>query len=129
MGLGSLMILSIDLGTELGPAISVRRFQIYVTPQLAYEKSEDDIMNRPPRSKKDRLVSANLLLYCYLQAGIIQALWCLIAYFLVFLHYGISIKSLAFSTDDYWSSTSPDLVASNGNVYNADDQLRIVSGL
>jgi sodium/potassium-transporting ATPase subunit alpha len=45
--LGAITILFIDLGTDLIPAIS-----------LAYEKSETDIMRRPPRNAKtDRLVN------------------------------------------------------------------------
>jgi len=45
--MGTLQILSIDVGTELGPAIS-----------FAYEHPEDDIMKRPPRdSYHDRLIS------------------------------------------------------------------------
>ena len=48
LALGAITILCIDLGTDLIPSIS-----------LVYEKSESDIMKRPPRnSKKDRLVNA-----------------------------------------------------------------------
>jgi len=74
LGFASLQMLSVDLGTELAPAIS-----------LAYEKTEDDIMDRPPRNcKKDSLVSFRLLSYSYLQAGVIQVFWCFVAYFLTF---------------------------------------------
>lgn len=58
--LSSLQILSIDLLTELAPAIS-----------LAYEEKEADIMLQPPRNvKTDRLVSTPVLLYSYLIAGL-----------------------------------------------------------
>lgn len=53
------MILAIDLGTDLYPAIS-----------LAYEKAESDIMLRKPRNAKtDKLVNARLLMLTYLQIG------------------------------------------------------------
>ena len=62
LGLTSLQILSIDLGTELGPAIA-----------MAYEYSEDDIMERPPRNTKvDKLSSKVTLSYAYLQASWIE---------------------------------------------------------
>ncbi|CAF0971223.1 unnamed protein product [Brachionus calyciflorus] len=63
LALGTITILCIDLGTDLIPSIS-----------LVYEKSETDIMKRPPRnSKKDRLVNSNLILLSYLQYGMIIA--------------------------------------------------------
>lgn len=68
-GLSSLQILSIDLGTELCPAIS-----------LAYEKPEEGVMDRPPRDPaKDRLVSKSLLIYSYLVAGVVEVAGCFLA--------------------------------------------------
>lgn len=59
-GLGGLLILTIDLITEQGPAIS-----------LAYEPAEALVMDRPPRDlTRDRLVNGPLLRYAYLIAGI-----------------------------------------------------------
>ena len=76
LGFASLQMLSVDLGTELAPAIS-----------LAYEKTEDDIMDRPPRDcKKDSLVSFRLLSYSYLQGGVIEVMFCFLAYFLTFAY-------------------------------------------
>lgn len=111
LGLSSLQILSVDLGTELAPAIA-----------LAYEKTEDDIMDRPPRDcKKDSLVSFKLLSYSYLQAGIIQVFWCLLAYFLTFGYnsrvecrvspgelYNLSTDYFNESPKGYWKGCSPD---------------------
>merc|ERR1711879_653913 len=60
-GLTSLQILTIDLLTEMGPAIS-----------LSYEMQEADIMCKPPRNiKKDRLVSFPLVAYSYLEVGLL----------------------------------------------------------
>uniref|UniRef100_A0A7R9U5E7 Cation-transporting P-type ATPase N-terminal domain-containing protein n=1 Tax=Pinguiococcus pyrenoidosus TaxID=172671 RepID=A0A7R9U5E7_9STRA len=61
--LPTILILAIDLGTDLVPAIS-----------MAYEEAEADIMKRPPRnSKVDRLVTKKLIFLAYLQIGIMQA--------------------------------------------------------
>lgn len=49
-------------------------------------------MDRPPRNAKtDKLVGLKLLSYSYLQAGIIESIICIIAYFSVFMTYGIKI--------------------------------------
>ena len=88
LGFASLQMLSVDLGTELAPAIS-----------LAYEVTEDDIMDRPPRNcKKDSLVSFRLLSYSYLQAGVIEVFWCFVAYFLTF---GLNSRCKVSPTDMY----------------------------
>jgi hypothetical protein len=58
--------LSVDLLSEVPPAIS-----------FAWEKSESNVMDRPPRNRKvDRLVRPSLLAYCYAQAGLIEVCVC-----------------------------------------------------
>jgi hypothetical protein len=71
------MILCIDLGTDLLPAIS-----------LAYEKAESDIMRRLPRDKfKDKLVTWQLVFFAYGQIGMIQAAAGFFVYFMVLQRY------------------------------------------
>eukprot|EP00903_Cladosiphon_okamuranus_P018875 g17361.t1 len=61
--LSTVLILAIDLGTDMVPAIS-----------MSYEQAEADIMRRPPRNSAiDRLVTKKLIVYAYLQIGVIQA--------------------------------------------------------
>lgn len=61
--LSTVLILLIDLGTDMIPAIS-----------MAWEQAESDIMKRPPRdSDVDRLVTRKLIFFAYLQIGVIQA--------------------------------------------------------
>lgn len=61
--LSTVLILAVDLGTDMVPAIS-----------MAYEKPESDIMKRPPRNAEvDRLVTKKLVSFAYLQIGVIQA--------------------------------------------------------
>jgi sodium/potassium-transporting ATPase subunit alpha len=80
-GLTAMQVLTIDLGTEMGPAIS-----------LAYEKAEADIMERKPRDpKKDRLVSPTLLLYSYVVAGFILSAACMAAMTMVYNQNGIRL--------------------------------------
>lgn len=98
--LSGLLILSIDLLTEQGPAIS-----------LAYEKAEADVMSRPPRDiQKDRLISGTVLRYSYLIAGIWEAWICMVAYFSVFLWYDIPISMVFDSSDTYWKDGAPPLM-------------------
>ncbi|TYZ65115.1 hypothetical protein PybrP1_005692, partial [[Pythium] brassicae (nom. inval.)] len=103
--LTSLQILSVDLGTELGPAIS-----------LAYEGPESDIMSRPPRDmKKDKLMSWPMLLYSYMIAGMINTAGCFLAYASVFWGRGISLSELYMSGDDYWKTDAPDFCFGESN--------------
>ena len=76
--LTTFLILAIDLGTDMIPAIS-----------MAYEKPEADIMKRPPRnSKTDRLVSSRMIQFSYGQIGMIQALAGFFTYMVVLNDYG-----------------------------------------
>merc|ERR1712166_282675 len=79
MGLSTVLILCIDLGTDMVPAIS-----------FAYENPELDIMERYPRnSKRDHLVNAKLISFAYLQIGIVQASAGFFTYFYILHDYGI----------------------------------------
>uniref|UniRef100_A0A183C2C6 Cation_ATPase_N domain-containing protein n=1 Tax=Globodera pallida TaxID=36090 RepID=A0A183C2C6_GLOPA len=69
LGLEPLQILSIDLASELPPAVS-----------LAYESPERDIMKIPPRNRNAELVSSRLLLYSYLFSGTFITLGCIGSY-------------------------------------------------
>jgi sodium/potassium-transporting ATPase subunit alpha len=98
LALSAMLLLTIDLFTELPPAIS-----------LAYEPSEADVMARPPRNAKtDRLVTWQVALYVVTQAGIIESLCCLLGYFAVFEFYGMSPSSL-WMTKYFQGPNSPDM--------------------
>merc|ERR1712072_1087380 len=89
--LETVMILCIDLGTDMLPAIA-----------LAYEAAEGGIMKRAPRDKSvDRLVNAKLIGMAYGQIGMIQAVSGFACYFLVFNHFGISFDDLQGVGFDY----------------------------
>jgi sodium/potassium-transporting ATPase subunit alpha len=118
LALGSLLILAIDLGTELAPAVS-----------LAYEKPEADIMSRPPRdAKKDRLVTWQLLCYSYFIAGSAETLCSLLAYFMVYYWNGIPASVLPGAQGIYFNnptSTSGYFYNDYGRIYSPDEQWSI----
>ena len=66
LALTTVLILCVDLGTDMVPAIS-----------LAYEEKESDIMDRPPRrAGTDRLVNRKLISFSYFQIGVMQVCCC-----------------------------------------------------
>ncbi|KAH9416191.1 Sodium/potassium-transporting ATPase subunit alpha-1 [Dermatophagoides pteronyssinus] len=85
--------LLIALGTDMVPAIS-----------LAYEKSEDDIMNIGPRnSKKDRMVDSKLLQRAYLTIGIMISSAAFFSYFISMFFNGYSPLML-IGTQHRWNN-------------------------
>ncbi|MBP2030688.1 sodium/potassium-transporting ATPase subunit alpha [Methanohalophilus levihalophilus] len=88
------LILAIDLGTDLIPALA-----------LAMEKSEGDIMNRPPRSRSEKLLTAPMLLTSYGIKGPIEALAGFVCYFAVLFEGGwVWGQQLAFDNPLYRQS-------------------------
>jgi sodium/potassium-transporting ATPase subunit alpha len=82
--LTTVLILFIDLGTDMVPAIS-----------FAYENPELDIMLRHPRnSKRDHLVNTKLISFSYLQIGITQAASGFYTYFVIMNDYGFKPATL-----------------------------------
>ncbi len=67
-----ILILSIDLGTDLLPALG-----------LGSEKPESDVMTKKPRSRKERLLTKNLLFMSYGIIGFIQAAAGFATYFFI----------------------------------------------
>ena len=66
------LILSIDLGTDLLPALG-----------LGVEKPENDVMSIPPRRRDERLLTGKLLFMSYGIIGMIQAAAGFFSYFVV----------------------------------------------
>ena len=76
--LSTVLILCVDLGTDIFPAIS-----------FAYERPELDLMDRKPRNvRTEKLVTGKLLLYAYAAIGVSQAMAGLVTYFQVMRDYG-----------------------------------------
>ncbi len=66
------LILAIDLGTDILPALA-----------LGVESSEDDVMEKPPRPLKERLLTRSLLFRSYGVIGMIEAASGFFSYFVV----------------------------------------------
>ena len=98
LALTTIMILCIDLGTDMLPAIS-----------FAYEFSELDIMQQPPRDRvKDKLVTMQLIGWSYLQIGVVQAIASFTGFFVVFNRVGhFSISTIfADKQGNDWSENT-----------------------
>jgi sodium/potassium-transporting ATPase subunit alpha len=87
LALTTIMILCIDLGTDILPAIS-----------FAYEKAESDIMKTPPRNRHtDKLVNGTLISWSYLQIGVIQSFAAFTTFFYVLDRGGFSTNLILSS--------------------------------
>lgn len=120
-GLTALQVLTIDLLTEMGPAIS-----------LAYEPAESDLMLRKPRDPmKDRLVSPVLLLYAYITSGFIITAACLVAYLQIYRRHNIRLSDFGDSDleGSFFSLTSEDPVTIQRTdvTFSGEEQRRIFS--
>jgi sodium/potassium-transporting ATPase subunit alpha len=93
-----LQTLSIDLGTELGPAIS-----------LAYEGPEHDLISRPPRNiAKDRIVAFPCIFHSYVLVGGIHIICGFAAFLWVYANFGIPPAAL-------WNTASSNFQPCCGN--------------
>jgi sodium/potassium-transporting ATPase subunit alpha len=123
-GLTALQILVIDLGTELGPAIS-----------LAYEPAEANLMDVKPRDPlKDRLVSPVLLLYSYVTSGFIITAGCMLAYAFTYRDHDLRLSDfykpdLNKNGEDFFTLTSsnPVFVQRTEDTFSGDEQQEIFS--
>ncbi len=84
-----MQILAVDLGTDMFPALA-----------LGAEKPASDIMQRPPRSKDEHLLSRGVLLRAYLFLGTMEAVAGMAAYFYV-------IRAGGWSWNQPLAPTSP----------------------
>ena len=72
LALTVIQILAVDLGTDMVPALG-----------LGAEAPDSRVMQRPPRSRQDRLLTPGLLVRAYLFLGAFQALAAMAAFFFV----------------------------------------------
>jgi len=114
--MSSLLIISVDLGTEIFPSIS-----------LAYEAAESNIMKRGPRNVlTDRLVSFKLLFYSYVTVGAIEAAMATGGFLMVFWSYGFYPHQVAFTNKHYWGVNTTRNITNHFNVtYLPYEQLQI----
>ncbi|MCL6087539.1 MAG: cation-transporting P-type ATPase [Actinobacteria bacterium] len=78
-----MQILAIDLGTDMLPSLA-----------LAAEPPEPGIMNKPPRPRKERLLTGKNLAKAYLFLGPVEAAVAMIAFLIVYYDNGITFSKL-----------------------------------
>ena len=96
-----IQILAVDLGTDMLPALA-----------LGAEPPEAEVMQRPPRSRHERLLSRSLLLRAYGWLGIMEAIAAMAAFFFVLRAAGWSYgETLASDSSLYLQATTACLSA------------------
>jgi sodium/potassium-transporting ATPase subunit alpha len=109
--LSTVLVLCIDIGTDLIPGIS-----------LAYEKAELTLMTRRPRIPKlHKLVNVKLVFFSLIHMGIIQMLSGFTSYFLSMHNSGFSFNDLWFTDKKYFTHDAPDLEI-NGRIFTGEEQ-------
>ena len=94
--IGVMQILAIDLGTDTLPALA-----------LGMGPSEADVMDRPPRSRREKLLNLPVLLRGYVFLGLIEALLVISGYFWVLYSGGWQWgQTLAFTDPLYLKATT-----------------------
>ncbi len=83
LSIETIMIILIDVGTDLAPAIS-----------LAWEMEENETMKLPPRSLDDHLVGIKLMLVAYLYIGLIMTFCAYFSWAWVYYDHGFTINDL-----------------------------------
>jgi magnesium-transporting ATPase (P-type) len=91
-----MQILAIDLGTDTVPALA-----------LGVGPSESDVMRRPPRSRKERLLNRGVVLRGYVFLGLIEAFLVMSGYFWVLFSGGWQWgQQLSFTDPLYLKATT-----------------------
>lgn len=102
--LSTILILLIDLGTDIPPSLS-----------FGYEPPELDLMTRRPRSKEDHLFTLRLLLSTYIYLGTVQAFGAFLTYFIIMQDFGFNPTSLIFLLNKDYIEHNP------GDIYDPND--------
>ncbi len=138
-----ILVLMIDVGSELGPALS-----------YAYEPAELDLLSLRPRKhlrvasaqqrgvikrilrkilrpfkldqKGEGLIDSELVRWVYLQGGIIEALGCFGAYIITFVMHRVPLSSIWKSEGIYLAQFSRPLRLTNGTFIGSARQLTIL---
>lgn len=83
LAIETIVILTIDLGTDLAPAVSI-----------AFEGPEDSIMMRPPRSPDQHMVGLQMMMIAYGTIGLFQTFIAFFAWCWVFIDKGFTLDQL-----------------------------------
>lgn len=95
-----MQILTIDLGTDMLPALA-----------LGAEPSDPDVMKQAPISRKEHLLNKRVLFKSFLWYGLLEALISVAAYYFVNLRAGYTLNHLASGNNFYVAATTMTLGA------------------
>lgn len=90
LGIETIVILLVDLGTDLAPAVS-----------LAYEEPEDAIMQVPPRNEHAHMVGPQMMAVAYGTIGMFENFAAFFGFFYVYYEYGFTVSSLIGAGIEY----------------------------
>lgn len=83
LALPILLVLAIDLGTDLIPAIS-----------LGEELPDQDVLNDPPRNRKSNILDRRVIFRAYTFLGLIEAAMLFVMFIFTWNHFGYSINEI-----------------------------------
>lgn len=95
-----MQVLSIDLGTDMVPAIA-----------LGAELPEKGIMNRPPRPRNEGLLSRKLLTRAFLWLGLLESALAMLSFFFLYYQNGWPAVPMAGEGSVYRMATTMTLAA------------------
>jgi Ca2+-transporting ATPase len=98
--LGILLILAIDLGTDMLPALA-----------LGAEPPEPGLMDRPPRARQHRLLDAGVLVRAYAVLGVVEAAVALGGFGAAHVLQGGTLATLRAATAGLLAGTAPPEIA------------------
>lgn len=90
LAIETIVILLIDLGTDLAPAVS-----------LAYEEPEAATMQKLPRKPTDHMVGAQMMIVAYGTIGVFEVIAAYFSFFWVFYDQGFTLSNLIGSGLNY----------------------------
>lgn len=103
--LTTVLVLTIDIGSDIYPNIA-----------FAYERSEANIMDRPPRNvKTENLCTLKLFSFSYLHMGMIEMTAGFLAYYVTLNDYGFKPRGIINITTEYG------IEYGSGDTYNSKD--------
>ena len=99
LALTVLLVLAIDIGTDLIPAMS-----------LGEEMPDEDVLDYPPRKPDENILNKYVLLRSYGFLGVVEAGMMFVIYFLTWNHFGYSLAELSTVTSAIVNGTASEQV-------------------
>ena len=99
LALTVLLVLAIDLGTDLIPAIS-----------LGEELPDKDVLDSPPRSTKSNILNGKVMLRAYAFLGVIETAMLFVMFFFAWDYFGYSFNEVRTLTSSITDGTASEQV-------------------